>query len=144
MDSSGEKTPRQLVEAIFAAKTEADLLALKAQIQSTRTLVSVKELVPNQVAPEPLVFDQWDDDQEPVGNRPLSEIQDCLQDGLGLSLEVLGGMEYCIRWQDGQIIFEVWNEETEHTEQPYDSLEELLKAEGARPSFKLEVFMLIG
>lgn len=141
---SGEKTPRQLIQALYAAQNESDRLALKAQIQGTHTIVFVKELVPNQVAPQPLEIDQWDDDQEPVGNRPLPEILDCLQGGMGLSLEVLGGIEYCIRWKDGQIIFEVWDSETEHTEQPYASLEQLLKAEGERPSFKLEAFMLIG
>ena len=144
MDSSGEKTPRQLIQALYAAQNEGDQRALRTEIQSTHSIDLVKELVPHQAMPEPLAFDEWDDDQEPVGSRPPSEILDCLQDGMALSLEVLGGIEYCIEWKAGQFIFEVWYEETEHTQQTYDSLEQLLKAEGARPSFKLEAFMLIG
>ena len=143
MDSSEEKTPRQLVQALYASQNEGDRQALRAEIQGTHSIDLVKEFIPHQAMPEPLEISQWDD-QEPVGNRPLAEILDCLQGGLGLSLEVLGGIEYCIEWKSGQFVFEVWYEETEHTQQTYDSLEQLLKAEGQRPSFKLEAFMLIG
>jgi hypothetical protein len=139
-----EQTPRQLVQALYAAQTESDRLALKAQIQSSHTIDLVEELVPGQATPEPLVFDQWDD-QEPVGSRPQAGILDLLYGGLSLSL-VVGDQEYCIAWKNGQFIFEIWHQqgETRTLCLEYDSLDELLQVEGARPSFDLRAFVSIG
>jgi hypothetical protein len=145
MDSSGEKTPRQLIQALYAAQNEGDLRALRAEIQGTHSIDLVEELVPGQATPEqPLVFDQWDD-QEPVGSRPQAGILDLLYGGLALSL-VVGDQEYCIAWKDSQFIFEIWHQqgETRTLCLEYDSLDDLLQVEGARPSFDLRAFVSIG
>lgn len=131
------KTPRQLIEALYAAQNEAARRALRAQI-STRNV----EYVPDQVMPEPLEFACWDEEQEIVGRRPQSEIQDLLQGGLALDL-VLGGMAYNIIWR-GQFVFEVYLDDVRDQVQTYDSLDDLLQAEASRPGFNLEAFVVIG
>src|SRR5262249_7187294 len=72
----------------------------------------------------------WDEVQEPVGCRPLSEIVDLLHEGVALSL-ITGQEEYCIEWQDGQFCFEVWHQVSTRTcVQAYDELSARLARRG--------------
>ncbi len=128
-----EQTPRQLIAALHAAQNST----LRALI-STRNV----EFVRDQAMPESLVCDDWDD-QEPVGSRPQAEILDLLRGGLGLSLAV-AGMEYNIIWHNHQFVFEVYVDDSRDQVQAYDSLDDLLKAEGSRPCFDLKAFVAIG
>lgn len=101
-------------------------------------------LVPGQVMPEPVIIASWEEKQELVGQRPLSEVATLIQEGIALSLQD-GEIEYSIvGGLTGTFDFEVWVRSSRSSCQSYPCLDALLQAEHSRPSFVLSEFVLIG
>lgn len=119
-------------------------LALGCSPAIQKKLAERDALVPGQVLPEPVIIASWEEKQEFVGQRPLSEVATLIQEGIALSLQD-GEIEYSIvGCLTGTFDFEVWVRSSRSSCQPYPCLEALLQAEQSRPSFALSEFVLIG